>query len=101
MKGFQKYAWIGPLKREAVLNEDLYKEAPTDSVRKACVSGFNVPDITCGILETETGPSVETLDEIKNLNGTIYARINNSKTLPYLYDSDNDNELPDYSSTRG
>lgn len=83
------------------MNEDLYKEAPTDSVRKACVSGFNVPDMTCGILETETGPSVETLDEIKNLNGTICMLELITQTLPYLYDSDNDNELPDYSSTRG
>ena len=75
---------MGPLKRV----DDLYKEASIDVICRACVSGFNVPSTTCDILESERGPSIESLDEIKNLNGTIYVRF-----IQTLSDSDNDDQL--------
>jgi hypothetical protein len=53
--------------------------------------------MSCDILESERGPSIENLDEIKNLNGTIFVRFVN-ETLT-VTDSDND-ELPDYLHTR-
>jgi hypothetical protein len=82
----QKYARMGPLKRVDVLEDDLYKEASIDVIRRACVAGFNVPGMTCDILETERGPSIESLDEIKNLNGTLFVRFINQT----FTDSDND-----------
>ena len=72
---------MGPLKRVDVLEDDLYKEASIDVIRRACVSGFNVPSMTCDILESERGPSIESLDEIKNLNGTIYSMSSSFRTV--------------------
>ena len=79
---------MGPLKRVDVLEDNLYKEASIDVIHRACVSGFNVPSMTCDILESRRGPSIESLDEIKNLNGTIYVRF-----IQTLSDSDNDDQL--------
>ena len=91
----QKYARMGPLKRVDVLEDDLYKEASIDVIRRACVSGFNVPSMTCDILESERGPSIESLDEIKNLNSTIYVRF-----IQTLSDSDNDDQLLEHPAPR-
>ena len=52
------------LKRVDVLEGDLHKEASIAVIRGAWVSGFNVSS-----LELERGPFIESLDEIKNLNG--------------------------------
>ena len=52
-----------------VLEDDLHKEASIDVIRGAWVSGSNVSNTTCKSLELERGPSIESLDEIKNLNG--------------------------------
>ena len=38
----------------------------------ACVFDFNVPSMTC---DTLRGSSIESLDEIKNLNSTLYSEI--------------------------
>ena len=51
--------------------------------------------MTCDILESERGPSIESLDEIKNLNSTIYVRF--SQTLS---DSDNDDQLLEHPAPR-
>ena len=91
----QTYARMGPLKRVDVLEDDLYKEASIDVIRRACVSGFNVPSMTCDILESERGPFIESLDEIKNLNGTIYVRF-----IQTLSDSDNDDQLLEHPAPR-
>ena len=57
------------LKRVDVLEDDLYIEASIHVIFKASVSGFNVPSTTCDILR---GSSIESLDEIKTLNSTLY-----------------------------
>ena len=57
------------LKQVDVLEDDLHKEASTDVIRGAWVSGFNVSSMTCKSLELERDPFIESLDEIKNLNG--------------------------------
>ena len=51
--------------------------------------------MTCDILESERGPSIESLDEIKNLNGTIYVRF-----IQTLSDSDNDDQLLEHPAPR-
>ena len=56
--------------RVDVLEDDLY-EAFIDMIRRACGAGFNALDMTSDVLETERGPSIKFLDEIKNLNGTL------------------------------
>ena len=88
----QKYARMGPLKRVDVLEDDLFKKASIDVIRRACVAGFNVSDMTCDILETERGPSIESLDEIKNLNGALFVRFINQT----FTDSDNDDQMLDF-----
>ena len=51
--------------------------ASIDVIRLACVAGFNLPGMSCDILEAERGPSIENIDEIKKLNGTILVRFVN------------------------
>jgi hypothetical protein len=68
----QKYARMGPLKRVDVADEDLSKPPSIDIVRRACITGFKMDGFSCDLLETERGPSLECLDEVKNLNGTIF-----------------------------
>ena len=70
----QKYARMGPLKRIEIPEEDLSKPASIDIVRCACITGFKMDGFHCDLLETERGPSLECLDEVKNLNGTIFVR---------------------------
>ncbi|CAB3984462.1 transient receptor potential cation channel subfamily M member 6-like [Paramuricea clavata] len=70
----QKYARMGPLKRVDVLEDDMCAPQTIDVVRRACIAGFNMKGFDCDILETERGPSIETLNEIKNFNGTIFVR---------------------------
>ena len=70
----QKYARIGPLKRVDVLEDDLCQTPHIDMVRRACIAGFNIKGFNCDLLESERGPSIENIDEIKNLNGTIFVR---------------------------
>ena len=72
-----------------VLEDNLYKEDSIDVIRTACVSGFNVPSMTCDILESERDLSIESLDEIKILNGTLYVKFINQT----LFDSNNDDQL--------
>ena len=43
-------------------------------MKRACIVGFNMKGFDCDILETERGPSIESLNEIKNFNGTIFVR---------------------------
>ena len=88
----QKYARMGPLKRVEILEDDLCKAASIEAIRRACIAGFNLTDMSCDILESERGPSVESVDDIKNLNGTIFVRfVNQTFTLS---DSETD-ELPE------
>ena len=42
--------------------------------KRACIVDFNMKGFDCDILETERGPSIESLNEIKNFNGTIFVR---------------------------
>jgi hypothetical protein len=70
----QKYARMGLLKRVDVLEDDMCAPQTIDVVRRACIAGFNMNGFDCDILETEGGPSIETLNEIKNFNGTIFVR---------------------------
>ena len=70
----QKYARMGPLKRIEIPEDDLSKPASIDIVRRACISGFKMDGFHCDLLETERGPSLKSLDEVKNLNGTIFVR---------------------------
>jgi hypothetical protein len=97
----QKYARMGPLKRVDVLEEDMCAPATIDVVRRTHIAGFNMKDFDCDILETERGPSIENLNEIKNLNGTIFVRFihkqytvdeafgdsdeNDEKSMPFSY----------------
>ena len=48
--------------------------------------------MSCGILESERGPSIESVDDIKNLNGIIFVRFVNQTFT--LFDSETD-ELPE------
>ena len=64
-----------------VLEDDLYKEASIDVICRACVSGFNVPSMACESLELERGPSIEPLDEIKNLNGKNHSTLASFRTV--------------------
>ena len=61
-----------PLKRIDVLEDDMCAPQTIDLVRRACIAGFNMNGFDCDILETELGPSIETLNEINNFNGTIF-----------------------------
>ena len=70
----QKYARMGPLKRVEVADEDLSKQPSIDIVRRACITGFKMDGFYCDLLETERGLSIESLDEVKNLNGTNFVR---------------------------
>lgn len=70
----QKYARMGPLKRVDITDEDLSKPLSIDIIRRACIIGFKLDGFHCDLLETERGPSIESLDEVKNLNGTIFVR---------------------------
>lgn len=56
---------MGPLKRVEILEDDLCEAASIDVIRLACVAGFNLPGMSCDILEAERGPSIENIDEIK------------------------------------
>ena len=67
----QKYARMGPLKRTEIPEDDSSKPASIDI---ACISGFKMDGFHCDLLETERGPSLKSLDEVKNLNGTIFVR---------------------------
>ena len=71
----QKYVRMGPLKRVEILEDDLCKAASIEAIRRACIAGFNLTDMSCDILESERGPSIESVDNIKNLNGTIFVRL--------------------------
>ena len=57
---------MGTLKQVDVLEDDLFKEASIDVIRRACVSGLNLSNMTCKSLELEKGPSI---DQTENLNG--------------------------------
>ena len=83
---------MGLLKRVDVSEHDLFKKASIYLIRRTCVAGFNVPDMTCDILETERGPFIESLDEIKNLNGTLFVRFINQA----FTDSDNNYQMLDF-----
>ena len=82
---------MGPLKRVDVLDEDMCAPPTIDVVKRA---GFNMKGFDCDILETERGPSIESLNEIKNFNGTIFVRfIHKHYTVEdSLGDSDDENE---------
>ena len=98
----QKYARMGPLKRVDVADEDLSKPPSIEIVRRACITGFKMDGFTCDLLETERGPSLECLDEVKNLNGMIFVRFIfkvRSGTHSGEVDDVND-ESDDESSTR-
>ena len=85
----QKYARMGPLKRVEISSgwsakkrvDDLCEAASIEIIRRACLAGFNLSGMSCDILESERGLSIESLEEIKNLNGTIFVRFVN-QTLP-------------------
>ena len=70
----QKYSRMGPLKRVDVLNEDMCAPPTIDVVKRACTASFNMKGFDCDILETEQGLSIESLNEIKKFNGTIFVR---------------------------
>ena len=58
----QKYARMGPLKRVEILEDDLCKAASIEAIRRVCIAGFNLTDMSCDILESERGPSIESVD---------------------------------------
>ena len=88
----QKYARMGPLKCVEILEDDLCKAASIKDIRRACIAGFNLTDMSCDILESERGPSIDSVDDIKNLNGTIFVRfVNQTFTMS---DSETD-DLPE------
>mgnify|MGYP001799843064 CR=1 FL=1 len=68
---------MDPYKRVEILEDELCEAASIDIIRRACEAAFNVPGMSCDILETERGPSTENLDKIKSLNGTIFVRFVN------------------------
>ena len=90
----QKYARMGPLKRVDVLEDDLCQTPHIDMVRRACIAGFNIKGFNCDLLESERGPSIENIDEIKNLNGTIFVRFTQKLSSEFsefeLVDSDDE-----------
>lgn len=91
----QKYARMGPLKRVDVLEDDLCVPPNIDVVKRACIAGFNMKGFDCDLLETERGPSIESLNEIKNLNGTIFVRFTHKVCKEYSADEfvcDSDDE---------
>jgi hypothetical protein len=98
----QKYARMGPLKRVDVADEDLSKPPSIEIVRRACITGFKMDGFTCDLLETERGPSLECLNEVKNLNGTIFVRfIFKVRSGTHSGEADDVNdESDDESSTR-
>ena len=65
---------MGPLRRVDIPEEDWSKAPSIDVVRHACITGFKMDGFHSDLLESERGPSLENLDEVKNLNGTIYVR---------------------------
>jgi hypothetical protein len=83
---------MGPLKRVEILEDDLCKAASIEAIQRACIAGFDLTDMSCDILESERGPSIESVDDIKNLNGTIFVRFVNQTIT--LSDSESD-ELPE------
>ena len=86
---------MGPLKRVDVLDEDMSARPTIDVVKRACIAGFNMKGFDCDILETERGPSIESLNEINKFNGTIFVRfIHKQYTVEDdLCDSDDENEF--------
>jgi hypothetical protein len=56
------------------LEGDMRAPPTIDVVRRACIAGFNMKGFDCNILETERGPPIENLNELKNLNGTFFVR---------------------------
>lgn len=90
----QKYARMGPLKRVEIWEDDLCEAASIEIIRRACLAGFNLSGMSCDILESERGPSIESLEEIKNLNGTIFVRFVN-QTLP-----GNDSDIEELADNR-
>jgi hypothetical protein len=65
---------LGPLKRVDDLEYDMRAPPTFDVVRKACIAGFNMKGFDCDILETERGPCIENLNEVKNFNDTFFVR---------------------------
>ena len=73
--------------------DDLCEAASIEVIRRACLAGFNLSGMSCDILESER-MKIESLEEIKNLNGTIFVRFVN-QTLP-----GNDSDIEELADNR-
>ena len=57
------------------LEDDMCAPPTIDVVRRACIADFNMKRFDCDIQETERGPPIENLNEVKNFNGTFFVTV--------------------------